>query len=145
MFVSICFKREKNAKCQSHQTNFPIENINPFYYLNQITIIVFLIILLYYLHVVLCCQTLLMVVPFQSCVFQDLQNTPTVPKPPVTLRLVVPASQCGSPIGKGGIKIKEIREVCYLSLISALSLFMIVCELKMASKQRQKFNGLKIS
>ena len=42
---------------------------------------------------------------------QDLQNTPTVPKPPVTLRLVVPASQCGSLIGKGGSKIKEIREV----------------------------------
>ncbi|XP_029103755.1 poly(rC)-binding protein 4 isoform X2 [Scleropages formosus] len=31
-------------------------------------------------------------------------------KPPVTLRLVVPASQCGSLIGKGGSKIKEIRE-----------------------------------
>ena len=45
------------------------------------------------------------------CVLQDLQNTPTVPKPPVTLRLVVPASQCGSLIGKGGSKIKEIREV----------------------------------
>lgn len=45
------------------------------------------------------------------CKFEeDLQNTPTVPKPPVTLRLVVPASQCGSLIGKGGIKIKEIRE-----------------------------------
>lgn len=44
-------------------------------------------------------------------VLQDLQNTPTVPKPPVTLRLVVPASQCGSLIGKGGSKIKEIREV----------------------------------
>ncbi|CAK7298721.1 Poly(rC)-binding protein 2 [Vulpes lagopus] len=29
---------------------------------------------------------------------------------PVTLRLVVPASQCGSLIGKGGCKIKEIRE-----------------------------------
>ncbi|XP_063424791.1 poly(rC)-binding protein 3-like isoform X4 [Mytilus galloprovincialis] len=43
-------------------------------------------------------------------VLQDLQNTPTVPKPPVTLRLVVPASQCGSLIGKGGSKIKEIRE-----------------------------------
>lgn len=41
---------------------------------------------------------------------EDLQNTPTVPKPPVTLRLVVPASQCGSLIGKGGSKIKEIRE-----------------------------------
>lgn len=47
----------------------------------------------------------------QPSIFQDLQNTPTVPKPPVTLRLVVPASQCGSLIGKGGIKIKEIREV----------------------------------
>uniref|UniRef100_A0A3Q2YVC2 Poly(rC) binding protein 4 n=1 Tax=Hippocampus comes TaxID=109280 RepID=A0A3Q2YVC2_HIPCM len=31
-------------------------------------------------------------------------------KPPVTLRLVIPASQCGSLIGKGGVKIKEIRE-----------------------------------
>jgi len=29
----------------------------------------------------------------------------------LTLRLVVPASQCGSLIGKGGVKIKEIREV----------------------------------
>ncbi|XP_052213350.1 poly(rC)-binding protein 3-like isoform X11 [Dreissena polymorpha] len=46
----------------------------------------------------------------QPSLFQDLNNTPTVPKPPVTLRLVVPASQCGSLIGKGGIKIKEIRE-----------------------------------
>ncbi|GFO07923.1 poly(rc)-binding protein 3, partial [Plakobranchus ocellatus] len=41
---------------------------------------------------------------------QDLQSTPTTPKPPVTLRLVVPASQCGSLIGKQGCKIKEIRE-----------------------------------
>uniref|UniRef100_A0A4W5L3J7 Poly(rC) binding protein 4 n=1 Tax=Hucho hucho TaxID=62062 RepID=A0A4W5L3J7_9TELE len=32
-------------------------------------------------------------------------------KPPVTLRLVIPASQCGSLIGKGGAKIREIREV----------------------------------
>uniref|UniRef100_A0A674APF1 Poly(rC) binding protein 4 n=1 Tax=Salmo trutta TaxID=8032 RepID=A0A674APF1_SALTR len=32
-------------------------------------------------------------------------------KPPVTLRLVIPASQCGSLIGKGGAKIKEIREI----------------------------------
>lgn len=30
---------------------------------------------------------------------------------PVTLKLIVPASQCGSLIGKGGAKIKEIREV----------------------------------
>ena len=39
-----------------------------------------------------------------------LQNS-TLPKPPVTVRLIVPASQCGSLIGKGGAKIKEIREV----------------------------------
>ena len=32
-------------------------------------------------------------------------------KAQVTLRLVVPASQCGSLIGKGGAKIKEIREM----------------------------------
>lgn len=45
---------------------------------------------------------------------QDLSSTvtsPTAPKPPVTLRLIVPASQCGSIIGKGGKKIQEIREV----------------------------------
>uniref|UniRef100_T1ISR9 K Homology domain-containing protein n=1 Tax=Strigamia maritima TaxID=126957 RepID=T1ISR9_STRMM len=44
----------------------------------------------------------------------DLQytsNSGNVPKPPITLRLIVPASQCGSLIGKGGSKIKEIREV----------------------------------
>ncbi|NXS23806.1 PCBP4 protein, partial [Mystacornis crossleyi] len=29
---------------------------------------------------------------------------------PVTLRLVIPASQCGSLIGKAGAKIREIRE-----------------------------------
>ncbi|XP_076818738.1 poly(rC)-binding protein 3-like isoform X2 [Clavelina lepadiformis] len=31
-------------------------------------------------------------------------------KVPVTIRLIVPASQCGSIIGKGGVKIKEIRD-----------------------------------
>ncbi|XP_075925369.1 poly(rC)-binding protein 3-like isoform X2 [Petromyzon marinus] len=31
-------------------------------------------------------------------------------RPPVTLRLVVPASQCGSLIGKSGNKIQELRE-----------------------------------
>ncbi|XP_025916702.1 poly(rC)-binding protein 4 [Apteryx rowi] len=31
-------------------------------------------------------------------------------RPPVTLRLVIPASQCGSLIGKAGAKIREIRE-----------------------------------
>ena len=29
----------------------------------------------------------------------------------VSLKLIVPASQCGSLIGKGGAKIKEIREL----------------------------------
>uniref|UniRef100_A0A8C1CF25 Poly(rC) binding protein 4 n=1 Tax=Cyprinus carpio carpio TaxID=630221 RepID=A0A8C1CF25_CYPCA len=37
-------------------------------------------------------------------------NGTVTSKPPVTLRLVIPASQCGSLIGKGGSKIKEIRE-----------------------------------
>lgn len=48
-------------------------------------------------------------------VCQDLTalvaNGTVTSKPPVTLRLVIPASQCGSLIGKGGSKIKEIREV----------------------------------
>ena len=48
-------------------------------------------------------------------VSQDLTalvaNGTVTSKPPVTLRLVIPASQCGSLIGKGGSKIKEIREV----------------------------------
>lgn len=35
---------------------------------------------------------------------------------PITLRLIVPASQCGSLIGKGGSKIKEIREVTGASI-----------------------------
>ena len=38
---------------------------------------------------------------------------------PLTLRLVVPASQCGSLIGKGGSKIKEIREVTGASVLVA--------------------------
>lgn len=37
-------------------------------------------------------------------------------RPPITLRLIVPASQCGSLIGKGGSKIKEIREVTCASI-----------------------------
>ncbi|XP_048872300.1 poly(rC)-binding protein 4-like [Brienomyrus brachyistius] len=41
----------------------------------------------------------------------SLVNSGTVSsRPPVTLRLVIPTSQCGSLIGKGGSKIKEIRE-----------------------------------
>ncbi|XP_059814304.1 poly(rC)-binding protein 3-like isoform X3 [Hypanus sabinus] len=37
-------------------------------------------------------------------------NSNASSQPPVTLRIVIPASQCGSLIGKGGCKIKEIRE-----------------------------------
>ncbi|XP_061544637.1 poly(rC)-binding protein 2-like isoform X3 [Phycodurus eques] len=40
----------------------------------------------------------------------SMTNSTVTSKPPVTLRIVVPASQCGSLIGKGGCKIKEIRE-----------------------------------
>ncbi|XP_066841739.1 poly(rC)-binding protein 2 isoform X24 [Anser cygnoides] len=40
----------------------------------------------------------------------SMTNSTAASRPPVTLRLVVPASQCGSLIGKGGCKIKEIRE-----------------------------------
>ncbi|CAJ1051262.1 poly(rC)-binding protein 4-like [Xyrichtys novacula] len=39
-----------------------------------------------------------------------LANSSVSSKAPVSLRLVIPASQCGSLIGKGGSKIKEIRE-----------------------------------
>eukprot|EP00096_Caligus_rogercresseyi_P016061 TRINITY_DN859_c0_g1_i1.p1 TRINITY_DN859_c0_g1~~TRINITY_DN859_c0_g1_i1.p1 ORF type:complete len:407 (-),score=157.28 TRINITY_DN859_c0_g1_i1:300-1520(-) len=38
------------------------------------------------------------------------------PRPPITLRLIVPASQCGSLIGKGGSKIKEMREISGASI-----------------------------
>lgn len=44
-----------------------------------------------------------------------MTNSTATSKPPVTIRLVVPASQCGSLIGKGGCKIKEIREVSQLA------------------------------
>ncbi|XP_021941392.1 poly(rC)-binding protein 3 isoform X4 [Zootermopsis nevadensis] len=51
--------------------------------------------------------------------FQEMQGAPNgsgIPRPPITLRLIVPASQCGSLIGKGGSKIKEIREVTGASI-----------------------------
>ncbi|KAK6617486.1 hypothetical protein RUM44_005074 [Polyplax serrata] len=57
-----------------------------------------------------------------SLQFQELQSGGSgggsmgIPKPPITLRLIVPASQCGSLIGKGGSKIKEIREVTGASI-----------------------------
>ncbi|TEA40067.1 hypothetical protein DBR06_SOUSAS2910138, partial [Sousa chinensis] len=47
---------------------------------------------------------------FEEDIINCMTNSPATSKPPVTLRLVVPASQCGSLIGKGGSKIKEIRE-----------------------------------
>ncbi|KAL1132799.1 hypothetical protein AAG570_010751, partial [Ranatra chinensis] len=47
--------------------------------------------------------------------FQEMQNGGG-PRSPITLRLIVPASQCGSLIGKGGSKIKEIREVTGASI-----------------------------
>ncbi|CAH1102068.1 unnamed protein product [Psylliodes chrysocephalus] len=49
--------------------------------------------------------------------FQEINSgSSSVPRPPITLRLVVPASQCGSLIGKAGSKIKEIREVTGASI-----------------------------
>ncbi|XP_046982976.1 poly(rC)-binding protein 3 isoform X5 [Schistocerca americana] len=52
--------------------------------------------------------------------FQEMQGGggggSGIPRPPITLRLIVPASQCGSLIGKGGSKIKEIREVTGASI-----------------------------
>lgn len=52
-----------------------------------------------------------------------MTNSNVTSKPPVTLRLVFPGSQCGSLIGKGGSKIKEIREV------SALFSFFYFCRI----------------
>ncbi|KFD58501.1 hypothetical protein M513_00727 [Trichuris suis] len=48
---------------------------------------------------------------------EDQQQVPeNVPKPPITFRLIVPATQCGSLIGKGGSKIKDIREATGASI-----------------------------
>uniref|UniRef100_A0A9J7XCM0 K Homology domain-containing protein n=1 Tax=Cyprinus carpio carpio TaxID=630221 RepID=A0A9J7XCM0_CYPCA len=47
---------------------------------------------------------------FEEDIVNSMSNSQATSKPPVTLRLVVPASQCGSLIGKGGSKIKEMRE-----------------------------------
>ncbi|XP_052870817.1 poly(rC)-binding protein 3-like, partial [Anopheles cruzii] len=46
--------------------------------------------------------------------FQD--NTTAQGKTQIPIRLIVPASQCGSLIGKGGSKIKEIREITGCSI-----------------------------
>lgn len=47
---------------------------------------------------------------FEEDIINSMNSSPATSKPPMTLRLVVPASQCGSLTGKGGSKIKEIRE-----------------------------------
>ncbi len=47
---------------------------------------------------------------------RDSSSSSSAPRAAVTLRLIVPASQCGSLIGKGGSKIKEIREVTGASI-----------------------------
>uniref|UniRef100_A0A8C6T6Z5 K Homology domain-containing protein n=1 Tax=Neogobius melanostomus TaxID=47308 RepID=A0A8C6T6Z5_9GOBI len=47
---------------------------------------------------------------FEEDITASMSNSSVSSKPPVTLRLVFPGSQCGSLIGKGGSKIKEIRE-----------------------------------
>ncbi|XP_065153280.1 poly(rC)-binding protein 3 isoform X3 [Paramisgurnus dabryanus] len=48
---------------------------------------------------------------FEEDILASMINSTVTSRPPVTLRLVFPASQCGSLIGKGGSKIKEIREL----------------------------------
>ncbi|KXJ28358.1 poly(rC)-binding protein 3 [Exaiptasia diaphana] len=48
-----------------------------------------------------------------------INNSKSNITPPVTLRLIVPGSQCGSIIGKGGTKIQEIREVSGASVVVA--------------------------
>lgn len=75
---------------------------------------------------------------FLQDISTSMTNSTATSKPPVTMRLVVPASQCGSLIGKGGCKIKEIREVCHhftfkcsacscVPDVPWLSLLMFVC------------------
>lgn len=59
---------------------------------------------------------------FEEFLGQMYQNNgsngsgPGTQRPPITLRLIVPASQCGSLIGKAGSKIKEIREITGASI-----------------------------
>ena len=68
-------------------------------------------------QIIYTCIPLFLILPLSQ--FQDLANLVapnTVPRPPITFRMIVPASQCGSLIGKGGSKIKEIREVTGASI-----------------------------
>lgn len=60
-----------------------------------------------------------------------------LPKPPVTIRLVVPASQCGSLIGKAGAKIKEIRDVSNF-VYSAIYMYVLrekACDIFVKSRE----------
>uniref|UniRef100_A0A2K6V321 K Homology domain-containing protein n=1 Tax=Saimiri boliviensis boliviensis TaxID=39432 RepID=A0A2K6V321_SAIBB len=52
----------------------------------------------------------MMINKLEEDINSSMTNSTAASRPPVTLRLVVPATQCGSLIGKGGCKIKEIRE-----------------------------------
>lgn len=58
-----------------------------------------------------CSTAFVTLIFFPQDISSSMTNSTATSKPPVTLRIVVPASQCGSLIGKGGCKIKEIREV----------------------------------
>lgn len=53
---------------------------------------------------------------FLGQMYQNNSSLGSGQRPPITLRLIVPASQCGSLIGKSGTKIKEIREVTGASI-----------------------------
>ena len=64
------------------------------------------------------CNDILTVCVCVQDISSSMTNSTATSKPPVTLRIVVPASQCGSLIGKGGCKIKEIREVCCSALFT---------------------------
>ncbi|CAJ0947900.1 unnamed protein product, partial [Ranitomeya imitator] len=50
----------------------------------------------------------------------SMTNSTASSKPPVTLRLVVAASQCGPLMGKGGCKIKEIRDCRYVVALAQI-------------------------
>uniref|UniRef100_A0A8C4Q1D2 K Homology domain-containing protein n=1 Tax=Eptatretus burgeri TaxID=7764 RepID=A0A8C4Q1D2_EPTBU len=52
----------------------------------------------------------LMTRKLEEDMMSTLSTSALLSRPPVTLRLVIPASQCGSLIGKSGSKIKELRE-----------------------------------
>lgn len=76
-------------------------------------------------------------IPILKCIIimKDLKQTCNANSiPPITLRLIVPASQCGSIIGKGGSKIKEIREVIQSSILVFISKCLILFEISKANR-----------